>query len=70
MTAGILSIIPGTGHLYCGRYKDATLAFILNTAMIYAACEAFDNHLFKYLRQNSRINLGLCPDHGKNLTQI
>ena len=102
MTAGILSIIPGTGHLYCGRYKDATLAFILNTAMIYAACEAFDNnldalggiitffelgfysgniysavncahkynrnannHLFEYLRQNSRINLGLCPDHGK-----
>ena len=102
MTAGILSIIPGAGHLYCGRYKDATITFILNTAMIYAAYEAFDNkldalggiitffelgfysgniysavncahkynrnannHLFEYLRQNSRINLGLCPDHGK-----
>ncbi|MDL1963106.1 MAG: tetratricopeptide repeat protein [Deltaproteobacteria bacterium] len=102
MTAGILSIIPGAGHLYCGRYKDATVVFILNTAMIYAAYEAFDNnldalggiitffeigfysgniysavncahkynrnannHLFEYLRQNSRINLGLCPDHGE-----
>ena len=45
ITAGILSIIPGAGHLYCGRYKDATTAFILNTAMIYAAYEAFDNNL-------------------------
>ena len=98
--AGILAIIPGAGHLYCGRYKDATIAFIFNTAMIYAAYEAFDNNLdalggiitffelgfysgniysavncahrynrninknfFEYLRQNSRINLGLRPDH-------
>jgi tetratricopeptide (TPR) repeat protein len=43
--ARILAIIPGAGHLYCGRYKDATIAFILNTAMIYAAYEAFDNDL-------------------------
>lgn len=43
--SGILAIIPGAGHLYCGRYKDATTAFILNTAMIYAAYEAFDNNL-------------------------
>jgi len=107
MTAGILSIIPGAGHLYCGRYKDATVVFILNTAMIYAACEVFDNkldalggiitffelgfysgniysavncahkynrntnnHLFEYLRQNSRINLGLCPDYRKKRTAL
>lgn len=100
--AKILAIIPGAGHLYCGRYKDATIAFILNIAMIYAACEAFDNNLdalggiitffelgfysgniysavncahkynrntnknfFEYLRQNSRINLGLRPDQEK-----
>jgi len=43
--AGILAIIPGAGHLYCGRYKDASIAFILNSAMIYAAYEAFDNNL-------------------------
>jgi len=100
--AGIFAIIPGAGHFYCGRYKDATLAFILNTAMIYAAYEAFDNNLdalggiitffelgfysgniysavncahkynsntnknfFEYLRQNSRLNLGLRPDQEK-----
>lgn len=100
--AGILAIIPGAGHLYCGRYKDAATAFILNTAMIYAAYEAFDNNLdalggiitffelgfysgniysavncahkynrntnknfFEYLRQNSRINLGLRPGQEK-----
>jgi len=43
--AGILAIIPGAGHLYCERYKDAAIAFILNSAMIYAAYEAFDNNL-------------------------
>jgi hypothetical protein len=100
--AGILASIPGAGHLYCGRYKDATTAFIINTAMIYAAYEAFDNNLdalggiitffelgfycgniysavncahkynrdinknfFEYLRQNSRINLGLRPGQEK-----
>ncbi|MBW2644832.1 MAG: tetratricopeptide repeat protein [Deltaproteobacteria bacterium] len=40
--AGMLAIIPGAGHLYCGRYKDATVTLILNSAMIYAAYEAFD----------------------------
>lgn len=40
--AGMLAIIPGAGHAYCGRYKDATVAFLLNSAMIYAAYEAFD----------------------------
>ncbi len=105
--AGILAIIPGAGHLYCERYKDATIVFILNTAMIYAAYEAFDNNLdalggiitffelgfysgniysavncahnynrntnnnfFEYLRQNSKINLGLCPDHGGKKTAL
>jgi len=97
-----LAIIPGAGHLYCERYKDAAIAFILNSAMIYAAYEAFDNNLdalggiitffelgfysgniysavncahkynrnanknfFEYLRQNSRINLGLSPGQEK-----
>ena len=41
--AGILSIIPGTGFLYCERYQDALIAFLLNGAMICAAYEAFDS---------------------------
>ena len=40
--AGWLAVIPGAGHLYCDRYRDALIAFLLNGAMIYAAYEAFD----------------------------
>jgi len=41
--SGVLSIIPGAGFLYCKRYQDALIAFLLNGAMICAAYEAFDN---------------------------
>lgn len=44
-TAGLLAIIPGVGHLYCERKKDALISFLLNGAMIYAAYEAFDHDL-------------------------
>jgi len=44
-TAGLLAIIPGAGHLYCERNKDALISFLLNGAMIYAAYEAFDHDL-------------------------
>jgi tetratricopeptide (TPR) repeat protein len=42
-TAGLLAVIPGAGHLYCERYRDALIAFLLNGVTIYAAYEAFDN---------------------------
>ena len=42
-TAGWFAVIPGAGHLYCERYRDALIAFLLNGAMIYAAYEAFDH---------------------------
>ncbi|MBW2108993.1 MAG: tetratricopeptide repeat protein [Deltaproteobacteria bacterium] len=41
--AGALAVLPGAGHLYCGRYQDAAIAFLLNGVMIAAAVEAFDN---------------------------
>ena len=44
-TAGVLAIVPGAGHLYCGRPRDAFISFLLNGAMIYAAYEAFDEDL-------------------------
>jgi tetratricopeptide (TPR) repeat protein len=44
-TAGVLAIVPGAGHLYCGRPRDALISFLLNGAMIYAAYEAFDEDL-------------------------
>jgi TolA-binding protein len=42
-TAGWLAVVPGAGHVYCERYRDAFIAFLLNGAMIYAAYEAFDH---------------------------
>ena len=41
--AGFLSIIPGAGYLYCERYQDALIAFLLNGGLIYAAVESFDD---------------------------
>jgi len=41
--AAALSVIPGAGFAYCGRYRDALVAFLLNGALIYAAYESFDN---------------------------
>ncbi|OEU61752.1 MAG: hypothetical protein BA867_05310 [Desulfobacterales bacterium S5133MH16] len=41
--AGFLSIIPGAGYLYCERYQDALIAFLLNGGLILAAYKSFDN---------------------------
>ena len=40
--AGFLAVIPGAGYLYCKRYQDAMIAFLLNAGLIYAAYESFD----------------------------
>jgi tetratricopeptide (TPR) repeat protein len=40
--AGLLSIVPGAGYLYCGRYQDALIAFLLNGGLMCAAYESFD----------------------------
>jgi tetratricopeptide (TPR) repeat protein len=41
--AGLLAIVPGAGHLYCKRYRDALVSFLVNGALILAAYEAFDH---------------------------
>jgi tetratricopeptide (TPR) repeat protein len=41
--AGILAVVPGAGHLYCGRYRDALTAFVVNGLFAWAAAESFDN---------------------------
>jgi tetratricopeptide (TPR) repeat protein len=43
--AGSLSIVPGAGHLYCDRPRDATIAFLLNVALAASAWQAFDNDM-------------------------
>ena len=40
--AGVLAVVPGAGYLYCGRYQDALISFLLNGGLIYAAYESFD----------------------------
>lgn len=40
--AGFFSIIPGGGFLYCERYQDALVTFLLNTGLMLAAYEAYD----------------------------
>lgn len=45
-TAGLLAIVPGAGHVYCERYRDALVAFLVNGALILAAWEAFDHELY------------------------
>ncbi len=39
--AGTLSIIPGAGQLYCQRYEDALIAFLVNVGLFWAAGESF-----------------------------
>jgi TolA-binding protein len=42
-TAGILAAaLPGLGHAYTTRYKDAAVAFLLNGLFIWAAYESFN----------------------------
>ena len=41
--AGSLSILPGAGYAYLGRYRDALTAFLLNGGLIYAAVTAFED---------------------------
>ena len=43
LAAGLLSIIPGMGQLYCERYHDALVSFLLNAALGWSAWELFEN---------------------------
>lgn len=43
--AGVLSIVPGGGYAYTGRYQDAFMALVVNGILIWAAYEAFDNEM-------------------------
>jgi outer membrane protein assembly factor BamD (BamD/ComL family) len=43
-TAGVLAaILPGAGHLYDERYRDAGIAFLLNAAFIWGMVESFEH---------------------------
>ncbi|MBN1591637.1 MAG: hypothetical protein JW941_00145 [Candidatus Coatesbacteria bacterium] len=47
LTAGILSaVLPGSGHLYCERYRDGCVALALNAAFTGAAIESFHKDVY------------------------
>jgi hypothetical protein len=39
--AGTLSIFPGAGYAYCGRYRDALVSFLINGGLIASAVQSF-----------------------------
>jgi tetratricopeptide (TPR) repeat protein len=43
--AGVLSILPGAGQLYCGRYEDALIAFVVDIGLFWASYESYDHQL-------------------------
>ncbi len=56
--AGTLSIIPGAGQLYCGRYEDALIAFAVNLGLFWAAHDAFDQEQYALGSLLSFVGLG------------
>ena len=43
--AGVFYIFPGGGYAYCGRFNDALISLVINSACAAAACESFDKDL-------------------------
>jgi len=41
VAAGIMAIIPGLGHLYCERPRDALVSFLVNGLFTWGAVESF-----------------------------
>lgn len=42
LAGSLAAIVPGLGHAYVSRYKDAAVAFLLNGLFIWAAVESFN----------------------------
>jgi tetratricopeptide (TPR) repeat protein len=45
LLAGFLSVFPGGGYAYCGRYNDALISLLINSACAASAYECFDKEL-------------------------
>ena len=40
--AGALALVPGAGFAYCGRYRDAFAAFLINGGLLWASHASFE----------------------------
>ncbi len=56
--AGVLSIFPGAGQLYCNRYEDALIAFAVNLGLFWAAHDAFDQDQYALASLLSFVGIG------------
>lgn len=45
IAGGLSAILPGAGHYYAGRRRDATFAFLSNALLLAATLESFDENL-------------------------
>ncbi len=43
IAAGLFAVIPGGGFLYCERYHDALVTFLLNAGLMVATYQAWEN---------------------------
>jgi tetratricopeptide (TPR) repeat protein len=41
--SGLLSMLPGAGYVYCERYRDALISFMVNGGLMLAAWQAFED---------------------------
>ena len=57
-TAGILAFLPGLGHLYCGKRKEAAMSFLLNAVFMVGAAEAFYKEIYVLGGMLSMIEFG------------
>ncbi len=39
--AGLLSVIPGLGYVYTGKYQTGIASFVVNSLLIWGTCESF-----------------------------
>ncbi|RJP86060.1 MAG: tetratricopeptide repeat protein [Desulfobacteraceae bacterium] len=58
VTAGILSVVPGGGYFYCGRYRDSLIAFFFTSVFMVGAVESFDQDLYALGGMMSLVGLG------------
>ncbi len=45
LAAGMMSVVPGGGYLYTGRYRESGVAFFLTAALAAASWQCFDKDL-------------------------
>lgn len=58
LLAGICGIVPGGGYLYCGRLKDAAMAFFINTSLAVATYESIDKRIYALGGMLGLVNIG------------